>query len=34
MASAQNIERALRERFGSEKTIITLAEILLFLKLH
>ena len=34
MASTQNIERALRERFGSEETIITLAEILFFLKLH
>jgi DNA mismatch repair ATPase MutL len=34
MASAQNIERALRERFGSEETIITLAEILSFLKSH
>ena len=32
MASTQNIERALRERFGSEETIITLAEILFFLK--
>src|ERR1700756_3727095 len=34
MASSQNIERALRERFGSEETIVTLADILLFLKLH
>ena len=34
MASVQNIERALRERFGSEETIITLAEILSFLKSH
>ena len=34
MASAQNIERALREKFGSEETIITLAEILSFLKIH
>jgi hypothetical protein len=34
MASSQNIERALRERFGSEETIVTLADILLFLKSH
>ena len=34
MASTQDIERALRERFGSEETIITLADILLFLKSH
>jgi len=34
MASTQTIERALRERFGSEETIITLAEILSFLKSH
>ena len=34
MASAQTIERALRERFGSEETILTLAEILAFLKTH
>ena len=34
MASTQNIERALRERFGSEETIITLVEILSFLKSH
>ena len=34
MASTQNIERALRERFGSEETIITLAEVLFFLKSH
>ena len=34
MASTQNIERALRERFGSEETIVTLADILLFLKSH
>ena len=34
MASTQTIERALRERFGSEETIVTLAEILFFLKSH
>src|SRR5258705_2057396 len=34
MASTQNIERALRERFGSEETIITLADVLSFLKSH
>ena len=34
MASVQTIEQALRERFGSEETILTLAEILLFLKTH
>ena len=34
MASTQDIERALRERFGSEETIITLADILTFLKSH
>ena len=34
MAFTQNIKRALREKFGSEETIITLAEILFFLKLH
>ena len=34
IASTQNIERALRERFGSEETIITLSEILSFLKSH
>ena len=34
MASAQNIERALREKFGSEETIVTLAEILAVLKTH
>ena len=34
MASTQNIERALREKFGSEETIVTLAEVLAFLKLH
>ena len=34
MAPIQTIERALRERFGSEETILTLAEILSFLKMH
>ena len=34
MAPVQNIERALRERFGSEETILTLADILSFLKTH
>jgi len=34
MASAQNIARALREKFGSEETIITLSEILSFLDSH
>jgi hypothetical protein len=34
MAPPQTIERALRERFGSEETILTLAEILAFLKSH
>jgi hypothetical protein len=34
MAPTQNIARALRERFGSEETIITLAEILSFLESH
>ena len=34
MATVQTIERALREKFGSEETIITLAEILSFLKSH
>ena len=34
MASTQTIEHALRERFGSEETILTLAEILAFLKTH
>ena len=34
MAPTQDIERALRERFGSEEAIVTLAEILSFLKSH
>ena len=34
MAPTQSIADALRERFGSEKTIITLAEILSFLESH
>jgi len=34
MAPDQTIERALRERFGSEETILTLADILSFLKTH
>ena len=34
MATTQDIERALRERFDSEETILTLAEILAFLKTH
>ena len=34
MASVQTIERALRERFGSDETIITLADVLFFLKSH
>src|SRR5262249_3802840 len=34
MASVQAIERALRERFGPEETILTLAEILSFLQTH
>jgi len=34
MTPVQTIERALRERFGSDETIITLADVLSFLKSH
>ena len=34
MASTQNIARALREKFGSEETIVKLSEILAFLDSH